>query len=100
MTTDVGREPDRLGTMSDKEHNRGVAIEKLINEIETLRAVAIRYANAVAEGSEAASGVGLDLEMTAIRYVRKLDEELQKAKRPDYRAIAEQAARDRETSGN
>jgi len=77
-----------------------VDVEKLVPEIKELRAVAIRYANAVAENSDAASGAGLDLETAAIQYVRKLDAEMNKAKRIDYRAIVEQAERDRETSGN
>lgn len=90
--------------MADKNHDRGVDVEKLAAEIKELRAIAIRYANAVAEGSEAASDAGLDLETAAIHYVRKLDEELQKANRIDYVAIWEQAEKqakkDRERSDN
>ena len=90
--------------MSDEEHDHGVKLLDVAAEIEALRAFAIRYANAIAEGSNDATGAGLDLETAAVHYVRKLDEELQKAKRVDYRAIAEQAERqakkDRERSDN
>ena len=71
----------------------GVDVEKLLAEIETLRRAAIRYARAVAEGSDA-SGPGLDLETVAIRYVRKLDDEHRKANEVDYLKIVEDAERE------
>jgi hypothetical protein len=90
-----------LDALAAKAVNRdSVDVEKLVPEIEKLRAVAIRYANAVTEDSDKASDAGLDLETAAIQYVRKLDKETCKAKRVDYLAIVEQAERDRERSGN
>jgi hypothetical protein len=79
-------------------HDRGVDVEVLAAEIETLRQAALRYANA--EGTNAEAGAGLDLETAAIRYVRKLDDEALKARSPDYLAIVEAADRDRQASGN
>lgn len=86
--------------MSDERHARGVAGELLVPEIEALRGAATRYGRAVDAGTDAAGGVGLDLEVAAIRYVRKLDDEARKANSPDYLAIVEAAERGRERSGN
>jgi hypothetical protein len=73
--------------------DRGVDVELLAAEIDALRAAALRYARAVEADVGAAGGAGLDLETAAIRYVRKLDAEHEKANRPDYAAIVEAAER-------
>lgn len=84
--------------MSDR-HDRGVDVELLAPEIETLRETAQRYTHAV-DNDTGVGGAGLDLEAAAIHYVRKLDDALEKARRPDYAAIVEKAVRDHENSGN
>ncbi len=96
---DVAEWLDALAATKATDRN-SVEIEKLVPEIAKLRAVAIRYAKAVAEDSDKASDAGLDLETAAIQYVRKLDAEMRKAKRPDYLAIVLQAEKERERSGN
>jgi hypothetical protein len=70
---------------TDETRDRGVAVELLADEITALRDAALRHARA--DGATAA-GSGLDLETAAIRYVRKLDDELRKASAIDYAAIA------------
>jgi hypothetical protein len=95
---DVAEWLDALAATKATDRN-DVDIEKLIDEISALRMAARRYAEAVANGSDA-SDAGLDLETAAIQYVRKLDKETRKTKRVDYLAIVEQAERDRERSGN
>jgi hypothetical protein len=85
--------------VSNEKADRGVDVELLAPEIEALRETAQRYTRAV-DNDTGVGGAGLDLEAAAIRYVRKLDDELAKARRPDYAAIVERAMRDREKSGN
>ena len=85
--------------MSETRPDRGVDIELLAAEVEALRETAVRFTRALDKDSGAA-GAGLDLETAAIRYVRKLDEELRKAKEVDYVAIYEKALRDKENAGN
>ena len=74
-----------------------IDIEQLAPEIEALRETAMRYVRAIDEDS-GAIGAGIDLDAAAICYVRKLD--AIHANRPDYAAIAREAERARETSGN
>ena len=73
--------------MSDDSRDRAVDIELLAPEIEALRETALRYTRAVNEEIE--SGAGRSSETAAIHYVRKLDDELRKAKEVDYVAIVE-----------
>jgi hypothetical protein len=84
--------------MIDARSDRGVDVEKLSSEIEDLRSVALRYAEAAASGSPAEAG--LELEAAAVRYVRKLDEEVQKTREVDYLAIFEKAETDRDASSD
>jgi hypothetical protein len=77
-------------------HDRGVDIEVLAPKIEVLRQTALRYAQTVTQEPDAIGGAGLDLEIAAIRYVRKLDNEVRRAHELDYVAIVEQAERDRD----
>jgi hypothetical protein len=67
--------------------DRGVDVERLAPEMAALREAAVRYAAARATDAGGA-GAGLDLETAAIRYVRKLDDELREAHAIDYAAIA------------
>ena len=87
------------GLVSDDSRDRAVDIELLAPEIEALRETALRYTRAVNE-DRGAAGAGLDLETAAIHYVRKLDDELRKAKEVDYVAIVEKEERDQESSDN
>lgn len=86
--------------VTDEPVDRGVDVELLAAEIEALREAAQRYTRAVDDDAGSVGGAGLDLEAAAIRYVRKLDDEHQKASELNYVAIWEQAQRDRESSGN
>jgi len=86
--------------MSDDEpHDRGVDVEKLLDEISALRDAAVRYGQAVAEG-RGVGAAGRELEAFAVRYTRKLDEELAEAQRPNYAKIFEDARREQERREN
>lgn len=85
--------------MRDDRHDRGVVVDLLAPQIETLREAALRYAGAVTVSVDS-SDAGFDLEAAAIRYVRRLDDEQQKIGRVDYLAIVEAAEREREASNN
>jgi hypothetical protein len=82
-------------TAGDEPSERGVDVELLAAEIEALRQAALRYADAFIENDGTVGGAGLDLEAAALRYVRKLDDEVRKAREPDYLAIVKQAMRER-----
>lgn len=58
--------------------DRKVDVEALRAEVLALRAAAIRYAAAVTKDDRAEGEAALDLETAAIRYVRRIDGELQK----------------------
>ena len=78
--------------MSDNSDDRGVDVELIAAEIETLRDAARRYARDVVDGADP-TGSGLDLERAALRYARKLDDARRKASEVDYVAIVEEAER-------
>jgi len=79
----------------DEPSDRGVDVELLVAEVEALRAAALRYGSAVDVGN-GVGDAGLDLETAAIRYVRKLDDELRKSREVNYVAIVEAAEREAE----
>lgn len=83
----------------DEPRDRGVDVDLLVAEIEALRDAALRYGRAVDAG-QGVGGAGLDLETAALRYVRKLDDELRKSREVDYAAIVEEAERSRGSTNN
>lgn len=76
----------------DASRDRSADVELLAAEISALRDAARRYGQAVDAG-HAIGGAGLDLETAAIRYVRRLDDELRKSRQVDYGASFEEARR-------
>lgn len=77
--------------------DRKIDVEALREEVLGLRAEAVRYA---ALANRDATADSTALEEAALRYVRRIDEELRKLDEHDYLAIYEQSIHDRDRGDN